>query len=200
MGTCSGVRRAPLPCATDCQGMNKWLILLCLLWSAAQAVPVYRWVDESGQVNYSDRPGPGAVRIELSTDAPSPNTGRSSPRVQSPALETRPSGAAGYESFVVIQPAPQETLWGTAGRVEVALGVSPDLQPRHRLGLYLDGVLADLETRATRFEIENVYRGEHTVQAVILDDTNKELLRSAPVTFFVQQTSIYYPRNPGRAR
>ena len=180
--------------------MKTWLIPLCLLWSAAQAAPAYRWVDENGQVNYSDRPGPGAVRIELSTDAPSTNTGRSLPPVQSPALETRPSGTAGYESFVVIQPASQDTLWGTAGKVEVAVGISPDLQPRHRLGLYLDGVLSDLRTRATRFEIENVYRGEHTVQAVILDGTNNELLRSAPVTFFVQQTSIYYPRNPGRAR
>ena len=180
--------------------MKKWLIPLCLLWAAAQAVPVYRWVDDSGLVNYSDRPGPGAVRIELSAGAPSPNIGGSSPRVQTSVLETQPSGVAGYESIVVIRPAPQETLWGTAGKVEVAVGISPDLQPRHRLGLYLDGVLADLETRATRFEIENVYRGEHTLQAVILDDTNKELLRSAPVTFFVQQTSIYYPRNPGRAR
>ena len=180
--------------------MSKWLIPVCLLWSAAQAVPVYRWVDESGQVNYSDRPAPGAEQIELSTDAFSLNTGRSSARVQSSALETQPSGAAGYESFVVIQPAPQETLWGTGGKVEVAIGISPELKPPHRLGLYLDGVPADLDTRATRFEIENVYRGEHTVQAVILDDTNKELLRSAPVTFFVQQTSIYYPRNPGRAR
>ena len=52
--------------------MNNWLILLCLFWSAAQAVPVYRWVDENGQVNYSDRPGPGAVRIELTTGAPAP--------------------------------------------------------------------------------------------------------------------------------
>ena len=180
--------------------MNKWLIPFCLLWSAAQAAPAYRWVDENGQVNYSDRPGPGAVRIELSTGASSPNNGRSSPRLQSPAPEIQPSGAAGYESFAVIQPAPQVTLWGTAGKVEVAVGIFPDLQPRHRLGLYLDGVLAELDTRATRFEVDNVYRGEHTVQAVILDDTNKELLRSAPVTFFVQQTSIYYPRNPGRAR
>ena len=180
--------------------MNKWLILICLFWSVAQAAPVYRWVDENGRVNYSDRPGPGAVRIELTTGAPALNVGLSSPGQQSAALETQAPEGAEYESFAVIQPTPQETLWGTEGRVEISIGIAPDLQSLHRLGLYLDGELTGLQTRSTRCEIGDVHRGEHTLQAVILDEQDNELLQSAPVTFFVQQTSIYYPRNPGRVR
>ena len=181
--------------------MNKWLIALCLVGAAAQAVPVYRWVDDNGQVHYSDRPGPGAVRTELSAAAPSTNAGQSSSPVQSPALAAQATTlATSYESLAVIQPAPRETLWGTGGRVEIAIGIAPDLQPYHRLGLYLDGVLTDLQTQAIRFEIADVHRGEHTVQAVILDEDDNELLQSAPVTFFVQQTSIHYPRNFGTVR
>ena len=45
--------------------MHKWLILLSLLWSTAIAEPAYTWVDENGQVHYSDRPVPGATEIEL---------------------------------------------------------------------------------------------------------------------------------------
>ena len=180
--------------------MNKWLIAVWFLGSAAQAVPVYRWVDENGQVHYSDRPGPGAERIELSTGAPSLDAGLPSRSRQQPAPEARTAVVTDYETLAVLQPASEETLWGTAGRVEIAIVVSPDLQSRHSFGLYLDGELAEIAIRATRFSIEDVPRGEHTVQAVILDDANRELRRSAPVTFFVQQTSIYYPRNPGSVR
>ena len=180
--------------------MNKWLIAVWLLGSAAQAVPVYRWVDENGQVNYSDRPGPGAVLIDVHTDAPSPDGEPASPPPQTQAVVPQPSATAGYETFAVLEPAPRETLWGTGGQVGIAIGIFPDLQPGHRVELYLDGERAGLAGRATRFEIEAVPRGEHTVRAVVLDAADRELLRSAPVTFFVQQTSIHYPRNPGRAR
>lgn len=180
--------------------MHKWLIAILFLGSTAQAAPVYRWVDENGQVNYSDRPGPGAVPIELSTGAPSLDAGPSSPRGQQPALEPQTPAVAPYETLAVIQPASRETLWGTAGRVEVAIGISPELQPRHSLALYMDGELAEFGVRATGFVIEDVPRGEHTVQAVVRDEAGRELLKSAPITFFVQQTSIHYPRNPGRVR
>ena len=180
--------------------MNKWLIAVWLFGSAAQAVPVYRWVDENGQVNYSDRPGPGAVLIELSTGAPSLDVGPSSPRGPQRAMEPQTPAVGAYETLAVLQPASRETLWGTAGRVEITIGISPDLQPRHSLALYLDGELAEFGIHATGFAIEGVPRGEHTIQAMALDEADRELLRSAPVTFFVQQTSIHYPRNPGRVR
>lgn len=180
--------------------MHKWLIAILFLGSTAQAAPVYRWVDENGQVNYSDRPGPGAVMIELSTGAPSLDAGPSTPTGQQRSMEPQTPAVAAYDTLAVLQPASRETLWGTAGRVEIAVGIFPDLQPRHSLALYLDGALAELGIHTTGFAIEDVPRGEHTVQAVVLDEADRELLRSAPVTFFVQQTSIHYPRNPGRVR
>ena len=180
--------------------MNRWLIAVWLLGSAAQAVPVYRWVDETGRVNYSDRPAPGAVRIEVPAGAPSPAAGPAAAPPQTRAMVPQLSAAAPYEALEVLEPAPLATLWGTGGKVGIAIGVSPDLQSGHRVGLYLDGERAGPASRATRFEIEAVPRGEHTVRAVVLDAADRELLRSAPVTFFVQQTSIHYPRNPGRAR
>ena len=207
--------------------MNKWLLAVCLFWSASQAGPVYRWVDENGQVNYSDRPGPDAVPMELPTDATlpdaglsatapgagphstapeaglsstAPNAGLSTPATRPSADGTASAPAAAYESLAVIQPAPHETLWGTAGAVQVAIEISPGLKPPHRFGLYLDGALTDLRTRATRFGVADVHRGEHTLRAVVLDEEGDELLQSAPVTFFVQQTSVHYPRNPGGAR
>ena len=114
--------------------------------------------------------------------------------------EPRETPAAAYEALAVLQPASGETLWGTGGTVEVAIALSPNLQPSHRLALYLDGAHAAFGNRATGFVIDAVSRGEHTIQVAVQDEAGTELLRSAPVTFHVQQTSIHYPQNPGRAR
>ena len=181
--------------------MNKWLIAVWLLGSAAQAVPVYRWVDENGRVIYSDRPGPGAVLIEVSAGASSPDAGPAAPPSQTQDVDSQPlpSAVAGYETFAVLEPVARDTLWGTGGKVEVAIGVSPGLQPGHRVGLYLDGGARG--SRGPRGALRDrgcFPGGEHTVRAVILDAAGRELAGSAPVTFFVQQTSIHYPRNPGR--
>ena len=43
------------------------------------------------------------------------------------------------------------------------------------------------------FSLSEVYRGLHTVQAVILDSSNTPVLESLPVQFMVQQTSILNP-------
>ena len=64
------------------------LVLLGLLaMPFATAEEAYVWTDEDGVVHYSDRPQPGARRIELSE----PNTGQS-PRRRRPTtrLKTRP--------------------------------------------------------------------------------------------------------------
>ena len=175
--------------------MHKWIISICLVSTVASAGVVYRWVDENGQVNYSDRPVPGAESVELITGTPSTRAVPARPLANQAQSVADGGGAAVYESFNVVQPVRQQTLWGTGGRVGVTLQLAPELQPGHRLGVYLDGALAMLDARRTRFQLHNVQRGEHTLQAVILDGQQKEILRSPAVTFFVQQTSIYYPRN-----
>ena len=175
--------------------MHNWVIWICLVPAMASAGTAYRWVDENDRVNYSDRPAPGAQRIELIAATPAARAvPASTPVTRSQPVPDGP-GAAVYESFRVVQPARQQVFWGTGGRVDVGLLLAPELQPGHRLGVYLDGELAVLDGRGTRFQLHDVHRGEHTLQVVILDARQNEILRSPAVTFFVQQTSIHYPRN-----
>ncbi len=176
--------------------MHRWVIPCCLLWAAASAGPAYRWVDESGQTHYSDRPVPGAEQFELVSVSPSAPSGPHLLPPMSAAVEVQTPRAAAYPSFAVIQPASDETLWGTGGVIDVALRIGPELQPGHRLGYYLDGEFTLTESPSTRFQLQDVHRGTHTLQAVILDEGHEEIVRSSVVTFYVQQTSIYYPRSP----
>jgi uncharacterized protein YjiK len=47
--------------------------------------------------------------------------------------------------------------------------------------------------RGTSFQIEEVWRGVHNIQAEIIDDTGKLMIRSEPNRFYVQQNTVIRP-------
>ena len=179
-----------------------WLSFLALTIAAAagpaSAVTVWRWVDQNGVVHYSDRPVEGAERIELSgaqTFSGAPATGQAAARLSSPANAPEQQ-AVPYRRFEIVAPAQQETLWNIGGTLAVTVQLEPGLLPGHRLDVYLDGERRNLDATTTQLTVPEVYRGVHTLQGVIVDDSGSEILRSLAVTFMVQQTSIQNPNNP----
>ena len=167
------------------------LVLLGLLvMPFATAGEAYVWTDEDGVVHYSDRPVPGARRIELAE----PNTS------QSPAPRRRKIERAGdeqqaedaapfrYESFAIVSPGPEDTLWNIEGVLNVSMSLNPPLQPGHRVRLYYDG--SPQIVSGTSVQLQEVWRGVHNLQAEVLDETGKMMIRSRTNRFYVQQTSI----------
>lgn len=174
--------------------MRPWLLLVSLFCAAAFGQQAYRWTDENGQVHYSDRPAPGATQIELrGAQGYSPAV---QPRAQQAAAESSQPTVREYTAFNVISPAQQETLWNIGAVLNVQVELEPGLQPGHHLGAYLDGQLIDVRATTTQFQLPDVFRGTHTLQAVVLDASGEELLRSLAVTFMVMQTSLQNPNNP----
>ncbi len=169
-------------------------MFLCLALSAAATggVEVYRWVDDEGQVHYSDRPSPGADRVAIDVTPPgsTPVAGAPSPE-RTPAAARNRSIAAAYDSLTIQAPGQDETLWNIAGQLDVAVALQPSLQAGHRVQLLLDGrPVAELEPGATRTRLSDVYRGQHTLQGTIQDESGATLMQSAPVTFYVQQSAL----------
>jgi hypothetical protein len=165
--------------------------LLLLSWAVASG-QVYRWVDEDGVVHYSDQPHPGAEEIELES---APTISMPQPRStvrRRAGPEDEDTGADAYESLAVAQPAAEETLWNIEGVLNVALNLQPALQPGHQVRVYFDGTPQMVS--GTQFQLEEVYRGEHNLQAEVLDENGNLLIRSEPIRFYVQQTSILNPQ------
>jgi hypothetical protein len=173
--------------------MDKGSIFLLALLAAGSLVAdanadAYRWVDSEGVVHYSDRPEPGAEQVSL----PEANT----TRVRSYAS----SGSAGqqdgqsstdvkrYESLAIASPAAEETLWNIEGVLNVTLALSPALQPGHQVRVYFDG--SPKIVQGTSFQLQEVFRGVHNLQAEVLDETGKLMIRSQPARFYVQQNSV----------
>lgn len=175
--------------------MGKWLIVLPMLYATALAAePAWTWVDANGRRHYSDRPVDGATQVELpgaqgfarATPTPTPETTRNP---AAPAASATPAAPA-YRSFTIASPANEETLWNIGAILNVQVAIDPGLQPGHRIDAYLDGERVAIAEQSQQFTIPEVYRGLHTLYAVIRDAGGREVRRSPPVTFMVQQTSI----------
>ena len=180
--------------------MRKWLILLsALLGTAASAAPAWTWVDANGTVHFSDRPVPGARQVELA--------GAQAFGAQPAARGTRAMGqgaadsAAGpYQAIQIASPSEQETLWNIGATLNVSVRIQPPLQPGHRYDLVYDGQRLNLNTTNMNVTVPEVFRGTHTLQAVVLDSAGAEVMRSPARTFYVQQTSVLNPSSPAGRR
>lgn len=160
-----------------------------LLGSLAFADGAYKWVDEDGVVHYSDVPAKGAEIVNISEYSRSTGARISTPSSRrAEAAEPAEQAPFRYESLSVAAPGPEETLWNIEGVLNVSLALTPALQPGHQVRVYFDG-----EARAVpgqSFQIENVFRGVHNIQAEVLDETGRLMIRSKPNRFYVQQNTV----------
>lgn len=174
-----------------------------MLWSTASlAVPVWMWVDETGRQHFSDRPVPGASRIELGSAPVISLRPPSTPTAHASVPDVTDSAAAipSYTAFAITSPADGQTLWNTGGRLDVIVELTPALQRGHRLLMDIDGRRIDFAGAGPGFTVPDVYRGLHTISAVIVNERDEEVLRSRALTFMVQQTSVLNPNNPQNRR
>ena len=177
----------------------RWIsvALLLMVCAGAAASEMWRWVDERGVVHYSDRPQPGAERVDIkpaqSYQAP-PVTLRPATRDEQPA--TQQDAQRSYTRLAILAPAEGETLWNIGATLSVELAIEPPLAEGHQLHVYLDEQRVADQLRGTQFTISEVYRGEHRLRASIVDERGRELVSSDTVVFYVQQASIQSPNRP----
>ncbi len=165
-------------------------VLLGLLATAAAFAEAYTWTDENGVVHYSDRPQPGARLIDLGESSgprPRPAT---QPATTSADDDTASAAAPdSYESIDIVSPAAEETLWNIEGSLSVSVQVTPELKPGHQVRVYFDGTPQIVS--GANFQLQEVYRGVHNLQAEVIDETGKLIIRSRPSRFYVQQNTVF---------
>jgi hypothetical protein len=172
--------------------MRTALLLLALLTTPVLASQtVWKWVDEQGVTHFSDRPVPGATKVEISSsNRADPQTVSSGSTYSAPAPPASPQ----YRDFEIWKPAEGETFTNTSGAVNVSIRLNPQLDAGHTLALYLDGRLVEgSPENATEYSLAGVPRGEHTVVARIMDTNGQQVTTSGTVRFTVRQESTAQP-------
>jgi hypothetical protein len=102
---------------------------------------------------------------------------------------------APYQQLLLTEPLDQTTLRDNGGDVTVRVELSPPLQlaHRHRLKLLIDGRLRTLPGGELSLVLKNLDRGTHVIVALVVDQGNTELMRSAPVTIYLHRRSLLHP-------
>lgn len=167
---------------------------------AAQERETYTWVDSAGQRHYSDRPPPDDARQVRTLQVPLPGNprtatpARATPASPPPQAAQDQSESAEPPTVAVVRPQAEETFVNTAGQVQVAVNVQPRMPDQGRVTIYLDGaVIASGAPGQQSFQLSPVYRGAHSVSAVLIDGNGAQIARSQNVTFYVRQQSLISP-------
>lgn len=173
------------------------LLLMAGLLPALQAQEIWRHVDERGAARYADRPFAGAVRAGL------PETSRWAGRAADvPGNEERGPKAAGPRAgagpeLAIVRPAPEETVRGSGGALDVTIAAGRELEPGSRLVLELDGVETGWRGEPPTVRLNEVWRGEHRLRARLLDARGEELASSQEIRFYKREASVVKPVPPG---
>ncbi len=171
------------------------IVLIGLLSASLAYAKIYRVIDKSnGSVTFSDTPSQMADEVKLA-EPQTFSAPRSSNVQQTPQVTTEPQTSAGTTpdsaiSVSITSPTADQVFVNNAeGTLPVSVQVKPD-GSRKKVQLLLDGSAAGAAAMATSFTLTNIDRGQHTVAAKLLDDNDKMLAESEPVTFFMQRPRI----------
>ncbi|MBS3824560.1 MAG: DUF4124 domain-containing protein [Wenzhouxiangellaceae bacterium] len=167
------------------------ILAIALASGPALAQPIYKTVDENGNVVYSDTNPDGegvAVTLkELSVVEPA--------RIEQPQAGETPSDAAQEPSaeaadvgLRILSPQSEETIWNTAYVLSVQVGATGALPEGTELAYLVDGEVKQT-SRSTSVQLDEVWRGEHQLSVEHRGPDGRVLGTAGPVTFFMRQGS-----------
>lgn len=162
------------------------LIAFACFYAVGSSADVYRWVDETGRTQFSDRPHAGSQVVESAEPA---GTDLRGPQAAEASAQG-PTGAllGSYESFEILAPEQEQVLRVEPRDIPLGLLIKPQLQDQHRLVLDVDGTTMDVDkSLGTQIKLNGVTLGTHVVVARVLDAEGETVAQTPPVTFHLRK-------------
>ena len=166
--------------------MRILLLMMGLLMVSVVSADVYRSTDDSGNIIYSDKPGPDSEKIHIdpiqTIDAPDIEPFKYTPPKQ-PATSV-------YTRLEIVSPEDGAAIRSNAGEISINAIVAPGLNisAGHQLVLIMDG--NEVSTGGPQFDLTNVDRGTHSVNVAIKDKNGTTVMQSNPVSFTLLRTTV----------
>lgn len=155
---------------------------------------IYKWVDDKGVTHFSDSPHQGASKVTLPKMKVVPQeenveTPNAKPMLSASDNETK-NEASSYTAIEITTPPNEATIRNNEGSVSVEVSLSPKLNPKDKVQLYLDGKKVGNAQSNLQFSLNNVYRGEHQIMAEVIDGNGQSKIKSSNTTFFMFRNFI----------
>jgi hypothetical protein len=109
-----------------------------------------------------------------------------------PALGAPALGAPIY-NVGIVSPTDQQTVFSDSGDFSVQTTVVPDLAKGDRLEFLVDGTPVAPPSAILEFPLYGIPRGEHVLQARIIDSTGNVASTSPASIVYVWQASLLFP-------
>ncbi|NEX18762.1 DUF4124 domain-containing protein [Thiorhodococcus mannitoliphagus] len=173
--------------------VSRYLIIAAVLAPFAVSAEIYRWVDDSGRVHFSDRRSQDSAKVETVLDQGT-NTEKAPPATAEP--ESPDAQFLGpYSTLDIVAPAANETLTQQDDGLPVSLMVDPPLMEGHQMSILLDQAPLPVANGATQFRLTGAALGSHRLQIRVQGEGGSTVAQSAPRRFHVQK-----PEEPGQLR
>ncbi len=154
---------------------------------------VYRVIDEEGGITYTDNPPANDPTTEA-ISLPSINT-QPAIEVLHDEKQVEEAAANSYQEILIVTPAHNATIPPGQRLVPVEISLKPTLKMGHLVQLIFDGQPYGPATSTTSFSIKALIRGEHSVQARIVDGEGTIIGASNTSTIHVKRHSIKHNAN-----
>lgn len=168
------------------------------------AAQVYKTVDENGNVVYTDQPPQeGAEPMQLrplsiveapdyqEAARPAAEEAAAEPGEQTFTLRELRRRFAG---FAIISPENEQSLWNPQGMITLAWQAPHPLEDGMQVQASMDGRQLGATTDRV-IPITDLERGEHLLEAVLVDARGRTIATAEPVTIFIRQPSIFINAN-----
>ncbi|GAB4167551.1 MAG: hypothetical protein Kow0020_00530 [Wenzhouxiangellaceae bacterium] len=175
--------------------------LLCVAAPGLSAQEIYKYVDENGNVVYTDqKPSEDAEPLKLRELTVVEPVELGNPQVLA-GQSASGTGSQARDTFSVqiVAPQPEESVWNTAYQLSVAVQTSRPLPEGAQIAYLVDGQQRAL-SRETSLVIDEVWRGEHQLEVEVRAADGRVLGRSEPVRFYMHQASALNPPPAARRR
>lgn len=156
---------------------------LLLLLALPAGAEIYKYLDANGNPVFSNQPPEGVAAEKVELPAPSIVA---PPRPTEAAKHKEQPEEIRYTRLELTGIPDGESLRANNGSFSVDVAIEPELRPGHNLRLLLDGQPYGQPSQATRLELNNVDRGEHSLAVEVLAG-ERSLQQSAPLVVTIQR-------------
>lgn len=143
---------------------------------------IYYWTDPQGVNHFSDTPSNKETLLFFLNDTHSPQYSVTSINHK----ELLPFARSPEYQLTITKPFPEETVWSHEGKIEINCQIKPSLQDNHCLRLLIDGIIYEKPQRNMHWIVKNLSRGAHQIEIQVLDKRDNVLIRTDPLTFYLQ--------------
>ena len=172
--------------------MTSWVLSGALCLAPAQktlAQVVYKVTDADGTVTFTDTPPLSGDGTAEEHSIKAPNSAKPPPTTLAPAAPAAVKEPPRYNTQIVT-PTDNATIPMGPGNFAVQAAWNPSLASGETLQLLLDGEPVGAPQQTASWQLTNVYRGEHRLQVVRLDESGAQLDASAASTVLVLRPSV----------